>query len=212
MHLSIFDLDSTLLRLNSSFHYYIFLYKHKIFPKSSILKLSKHYFKYQFLDLSPEDLHSIVFNNFLKGRYLNIISEYVDMYLEKYLDSIFYMPALKACQKAICQGHVIYILSNSPEFLVRPIAKILKVKYKASSYRLDKENRLIEIDSIMDGNAKAKYAKQLIKELSLKKEDVTVYSDSIWDLPLFEIAGIKIAVNPEDKLLDKAKMEKWKIL
>jgi phosphoserine phosphatase len=211
--LSIFDLDKTILKINTSFHYYIYLYKNRILPFTSLFKLFKYYIKYQFFNLSPKELHNVVFNRFLKGKYLNIISDYVDTYLEKYLSKSFYLPSILKMQTAINRKDHVILLSNSPDFLVKKIVDILKINdYRASTYIVDAKNRLLNIEKIIDGKEKKKIALKIAGKLNIKKENIEVYSDCIWDLPLFDIAGKKIAVNPSKKLLKHAKKNNWEII
>jgi len=137
----------------------------------------------------------------------------VDVFLDKYLDKIFYMPTILKLQKAIFYNHKIAIFSSSPIFLVEPIAKILKVnEYRATKYLFDKENRFEKIDVIMDGRQKAMEARSLIKKLKITKENISVYSDSFQDLDLFEVAKEKVAVQPCKKLKQKAELYSWEII
>ena len=78
--------------------------------------------------------------------------------------------------------------------------------YQATLYYFDKNNRFNSIKSFLDGEKKAEYIKELSKKLRVQKDNIYVYSDSVWDLPLFAIAGNKIKVNPDKKL----KKKNWK--
>ncbi|NGX63693.1 MAG: hypothetical protein KR126chlam6_01106 [Candidatus Anoxychlamydiales bacterium] len=160
-----------------------------------------------------QKLHNVVFKKFLKNQNLDIFLKDVDIFLDKYLDKIFYMPSILKLQKAIFNNHKIAIFSSSVMFLVEPIAKMLKVdEYRATKYLFDKENRFDKIDVIMDGKQKAKEAKALIKKLKITKENVSVYSDSFEDIDLFEVAKEKVAVQPNRRLKQKAERYSWEII
>ncbi len=83
------------------------------------------------------------------------------------------------------------IISASPEFLLRPVADMLKVKLIAT--RIDKKT------GIMDGeNCKGP---EKVKRLRLECPDVAVddfYSDSLSDTPMAEIAKRAFIVNKSD--------------
>ena len=213
MHLSIFDLDKTLLNTNISFKFYSYLYKKNNFSKFSIVKLLYYFIKFKFFNMDIQKLHNVVFKKFLKKQNLDIFLKDVDIFLDKYLDKIFYMPSILKLQKAIFNNHKIAIFSSSVMFLVEPIAKILKVdEYRATKYLFDKDNRFDKIDVIMDGKQKAKEAKALIEKLKITKENVSVYSDSFEDIDLFEVAKEKIAVQPSRRLKQKAERYSWEII
>ena len=49
------------------------------------------------------------------------------------------------------------------------------------------------------GHAKGPVMDQLLKKMKLSKEDVAAVGDTVVDLPLFERAGLSIAVNTNQK-------------
>lgn len=213
MYLSIFDLDKTLLKTNISYEYYLYLYKKKVYKKISIFQIIYFFLFYRIFKEDIRTFHIKIFNKYLKGKNADTIIKYVDVFLDKYLEIFFYKPAVLRLQEAIYNRHYIALYSSSPFFLVKPIADILKINdYKASIYKLDERNNFDKIDIIMDGNEKAKAAKTLIKELNISKENVYVYSDSIQDLKLFEVANNKIAVQPSYKLKKIFKKNNWEII
>ncbi|NGX29507.1 MAG: hypothetical protein KR126chlam4_00886 [Candidatus Anoxychlamydiales bacterium] len=159
------------------------------------------------------NLHQVVFEKFLKNRKYSLFTKDIDHFLDKYLDKIFYMPAILELQKAMNDNHYIAIFSSSPTFLVEPISKILKVnEFRATKYLFDKDDRFDKIELIMDGEKKAKDAIILMKRLGVEKENVSVYSDSIQDIELFEVAHKKIAVSPCSKLYKLSKKRNWQII
>lgn len=213
MVLSIFDLDGTLIKTNLSFKFYLYLYKKRIFQKRSIFEQIYIYLRFKYFNMSLRKLHKIIFNKSLKNKSFNEISKHIDVFLDKYLGRLFYLPAVKKLQEAILNNHYIVLYSSSPSFLVKPIADILKIKeYQATIYDLDEENKFKKINLIVDGKQKAKYAQILMDKLQINKDQIYVYSDSNKDLKLFDIAGNKIAVKPCKKLLKIAKKNNWEII
>jgi phosphoserine phosphatase len=51
-----------------------------------------------------------------------------------------------------------------------------------------------------------------MEQNNIRAQDVTFYSDSYTDIPLFEYCGNPVAVNPDRILKRKAKKLGWKIL
>ncbi|EKE22155.1 MAG: hypothetical protein ACD_7C00037G0001 [uncultured bacterium] len=163
--------------------------------------------------MSLRSLHKRFFYKFLKNKSYEELANHVDVFLDKYLDKIFYLPAIKKLHEAVLDNHYIALFSSSPFFLVKPIADVLKIKeYRSTLYDLNDEKKFSKISVIVDGRQKAEYAKDLIEKLNVKKENFFVYSDSIEDFELFKMAGIKVAVKPCRKLYKIAKKNSWEII
>lgn len=142
-----------------------------------------------------------------------ILIDHVNAFLDKYLYKSFYMPCINKINEASLNNHYLVLLSSSPDFLVKPIGKILKFnECHATVYGVDKDNKFDKIESIIDGDEKEKIAKNIIKKLAVYPSDIYVYSDSIDDLKLFYLAEHKIAVRPNRKLLKVFKKNKWEII
>ncbi|MBI5346752.1 MAG: HAD-IB family phosphatase [Chlamydiae bacterium] len=213
MHLTIFDFDNTLLKVNSSFRYYLFLYNKKVFSLFSLFPLTFLYIRYRFFNLPASKLHEKVFALLLKGQDFFKISKYADLFWEKKISKFFYLPAVLKLQSAIKDGHYIVLMSNSADFLVEPVFKMLKInEYKASSYLLDKNNKISQIKIMMDGEEKKRQALALSKKLNIGSEEITVYSDSACDLPLLEISKHPVAVHPSYRLNKIAKKRGWEVI
>lgn len=210
LNLSVFDVDKTIFTVNSSFKYYFFLVKKKVFPKRSFFKLLKIFFNFNF---SPENLHKKVFFSFLKGKKEKDIFKYVDSFLE---DILFYFlnekvfSFLKLSKK---RGDKILLISNSPELLIEKIAKKLFIEnYAATSYKNDKLGRLNDINYMMTGENKAEYVLKLANNLNISKDNIFLFTDSMWDYPLLKISGNIYVVNPNKRLKKIAEKNRWNIL
>lgn len=213
MKISLFDLDRTLLKTSSSFQFCLYLYRRKVFSAKFLIFSVWCRLRYHFLGLSLEDLHREIFQKLLYGFPLQILKDHVQPFLDGLLQWAIYTPAFEALQKAKAQGEKIVILSNSPDFLVGPIASFFGVHgWGATEYGVDKEGRLCNIAILMDGRAKAAYLEEMRKEQKIAKEDITVYTDSHFDLPLLDACGNQVVVNPERKLKKIAKRHNWRII
>lgn len=211
--LEVFDLDRTLVSRNCSFDFCRYLVSKKVLPKLSLFSSLVYYFRHQCLGMDLVQLHHNVFNQMLKGRFFPQIEDRVEPFLSDYLTSKMYPPAIARLRLAQHLGNYTLILSNSPSFLVRKIAAFLGVdEWRATEYSVDKEMRLCEIASIMQGEDKASSALEIAAKLSIPKEEIIAYSDSILDLPLLLTAGKAVAVNPDRKLRQLSITNRWTIL
>ena len=212
-HLTVFDLDRTIVTDNCSFDFCRYLIQKNVLPHSSLIFSLFYYIKHLFFGMSLFDLHHRIFENLLRGRSLETIEENVEPFLQNYLYSQVYPPVLSELRLAQHLGHYTLILSNSPSFLVEKIAQVLGVnEWRATQYAVDKERKLCHITSIMQGEEKASCVQEIAGKLSIQKEQITAYSDSFSDLPLLLAAGTPIVVNPDRKLRRFSEQHKWPIL
>ncbi len=208
MKFSVFDLDRTLLSKNSSFEFCKYLYKNRIFSFFFVVQSFVYAIRHKYFGLTLEQLHRRVFEKFLRGMSLKVISEYVYSFVERELENLLYLPAFERLRRAQHEGQFTMILSNSPGFLVGAIASKLQVDdWRASEYKVDKDQKLCEIALILHGEAKAFWVHAMSLYLGIQKQDITAYSDSHLDLPFLEAAGAAVVVNP-DRILKKISEEK----
>lgn len=211
--LSVFDVDHTLLSCNSSFRFGVYLYKRSVLPFSSMLYLAFCYARHKLLGLSIFDLHSRIFEAFFKGRSLVHLQQEVGSFLSESLETMLFSPAVARLQKAQSEGHYTFLLSSGPDFLIGPLARHLGVNgFVSTCYQPDATQHLASISDLVDGPRKAEAFTELLKKLSLSKEDTFVYSDSELDLPLFQLAGKPIAVSPTPALRKLCKQNGWEIV
>lgn len=212
-HLTVFDLDRTIVADNSSLDFCRYLVSKNVLPSSSLIYSLYSYIKHLFFGMSLTELHHRVFEHLLRGKSLEQLEENVEPFLQNYLFSQIYPPALAELRLAQHLGHYTLILSNSPSFLVEKIAQFLGVNdWRATQYAVDKEKRLCHITSIMQGEEKASCVQEIAEKLSIRREKITAYSDSFLDLPLLLSAGTPIAVNPDRRLRRFSEQHQWLIL
>lgn len=211
--LSVFDLDRTLVSVNCSFTYFFFLFKRKVFPFSSLITPILCFFRHRFFGMSLVQLHEAIFKNILKGSSIDLLEKHMDAFVKECIAHLIYTPAIARLKLAQQLGHYTVILSNSPSFLVSAIAKFFAVdEWGSSVYNLDKEDKLCNIASLMQGEDKADCVAQIAARWSLSKESITAYSDSHLDVPFLLSAGHAVAVNPDKKLFHIAKLRNWEII
>ncbi len=210
MKFSVFDLDRTLFSKNSSFEFCKYLYKNQFFSLFFVLKSAFYYIWHEYFGLTLEQLHRKVFKKLLRGVDLQTLSSHVSSFLEQEMERLLYFPALQRLRRAQHEGHFTMILSNSPSFLVGEIASRLEVDdWRASEYKVDKDQRLCHISQILHGDVKAFWVRKVSLRLGIREEEVTAYSDSHLDLPFLESAGAAVVVNPDSRLKKIAGEKNW---
>ena len=213
VNLIIFDLDKTLVVTNTSFAFCKYLYRRKILSLGRMFLALFYSVKYHLFKLSLEDLHRQVFKRMLKGFSLDLLEKEALLFFPEFIKKSLYFPVVSALRLAQQLGHYTVILSNSPAFLVGPIANFFAVdEWGATIYHVDKDRCLCNIAELMEGTKKAQETLKIANRLGLTRESITIYTDSYHDLPLLLEAGESIVVNPDAKLLQIAKKHHWRIL
>jgi len=210
--LAIFDIDFTLTKRETLLEFYFYMLKKnpkfiKYLPKSafsSLLYLLKVY------DASKAKK---TFIRFIDGIEETQMRKLVKEFYEKRLSKILYKDAIDTIKKRKSEGYKIYLISASAEFYLSEFYNIKEVD-KVIGTRFIKENGLHR-NEIMGENCKGEEKVRRLKEV-LKKENIEVdfensymYSDSLSDLPLFNLVGHPYLINFK-KIHDKIEILKWK--
>lgn len=213
MRLIIFDLDHTLLTVNSSYAFGVYLYRQKRFSFFKMIFCLVNYLRHRWGALSMADLHEKIFSCLFRGWEMDCLKHDVDHFLKTQLDAFLSVPVWERLQEAKKRGDYILILSSSPSFLVEAIAEQLDVhEGKGSTYEVDDQGQLAFVSHILDGQAKAEVAQAIAERMNISLASMTVYSDHHLDLPLLKIAGQAIAVSPTRRLKSFCIENGWEIL
>ncbi|CCB86295.1 putative uncharacterized protein [Parachlamydia acanthamoebae UV-7] len=211
-HLSVFDLDHTLLTQNSSFKFGVYLYQTGKLACYKMLLLVACYAFHKIGFCSFRRLHILclkIYFQFISFSQLESwIEEFLDCHFEKMMNPVVVTKLFEAKKS----NHYTMILSTSPCFLVKHVAKRFQVDYwNGTSYIVDND-KLVGIASVLLGSDKAKYVKSFSNEKGLPIQQCTAYTDHIADLPLLEAVGNAVAVNPSKKLRTLCLQNNWTIL
>jgi HAD superfamily hydrolase (TIGR01490 family) len=211
-NLSVFDLDHTLFKVNSSYHFGWHLFRRRVISFYSLVYCLICYSRHKIFGLPLEELHNKVFRVFY-GIRAAVLADNMKSFLDAKFDKLCYLPAVACLQKAIQEDHYVMILSNSPNFVVGPIAERFHVhEWLSTRYDTDDEGKLAMLVDLLGGEEKAAYVKKKAKELDIPLKNITAYSDSYLDLPLLQSVGVAIAVQPDKKLKEHSEGEQWMII
>jgi len=211
--ISAFDLDHTLVQGNSSSYFFRYLCRQKALPLTQMWQPLIYSIRHRFLGMGLVELHHSVFNKILRGKRLELLETYVDRFVNEYVSQSLYLPAVARLKRAQQLGHYTVILSNSPSFLVKRFAKVLGVNdYYATEYSVDENRRFDKILKILEGKDKAQHVVKIAEKLGVFLDQVSAYSDSIFDLEFLKAAGKPIAVNPDKKLRAISVENQWRII
>ncbi len=110
-------------------------------------------------------------------------------------------------------GHVVAIVSGATRFVVEPIAMQLAIDHFLYT-RLEVEDgrftgRVVEPICFEEG--KIYWLQQFIEEQRIDLAKSWFYTDSVTDLPLLDLVGHPVAVNPDPRLYRIAVRRRWPV-
>lgn len=203
-----FDVDGTLTRSNTSFAFGRFLYENGRISLWQALRAALRYAAHKAGFLSVQALHTGIFGILFLGKdKLQIDNDVVRFWDERWDDLV---------RKSMLQelnalhGQRVALLSASPDFLLREIAKRLGLsEWYATEYITDSEGRFQRLGRIVTGAVKAQIAREVKKNDGLA---IMALTDSMQDAPLLEEATTVVTVFPERRLARLAKERGWRIV
>lgn len=110
-------------------------------------------------------------------------------------------------------GRKVFLVSASPVEVVGPLASMLGVDgFIGSRSRVDSEGRYTgELDFYAYGPYKVEAIRDVAAQEGIDLAESYAYSDSYTDLPMLELVGHPVAVNPDRVLARIAKERGWEI-
>jgi HAD superfamily hydrolase (TIGR01490 family) len=126
------------------------------------------------------------------------------------IDPYVYQEALDLMEQHRSEGRLVYIVSSSPEEVVRPVARHLGVAgVLATRAKIEDGKYTGELEFYCAGEGKAEALRELAERMSIDLGGSYAYSDSIADLPMLETVGHPVAVNPDRDLRKQAEEREW---
>ena len=211
MEAAFFDLDKTVVSKSSSLALSRPFYKAGLVTRSQLLRGAYAQLVYLMIGADEKRMERAKDGMLAltKGWDEEEVEAVVSEALERVVDPFIYQEAMDliALHKAL--GRKVFIVSSSPEGVVRPLAQRLGVEDVIAT-------RAEVVDGKFTGNlefyAYREQKAEAIRELEgIDLEGSYAYSDSITDLPMLEAVGNPVAVNPDRELRKIAEQREWKI-
>jgi len=210
--LAIFDVDFTLTKRETLMEFYLFMIKKN--PKNIIhLPRSLVAVLLYALRIFDEKRVKQNFLRFIDGIEEKHMKSLVKEFYSERLSNIFYEDAMNMIKKLKKEGYNIFLISASPEFYLNELYNIKEVD-KVIGTRFYCENG-IHMPKMLGENCKGEEKVNRLMEV-LEKENIEVdfkesymFSDSLSDLPLFNLVGHPYLINYKNKH-DTIQILKWK--
>ena len=100
------------------------------------------------------------------------------------------------------QGHKLFFISGSPDFLVSKMAeKYNATEYRGTVYKVDDKNEFTgEIIKMWDSESKQRILDELILKYDVDLNNSYAYGDTTGDLSMLKMVGNPVAINPNKPL------------
>lgn len=209
---ALFDMDRTLLRVDSGMSWTRFLYKRGELPPHMVAKAVywSTLYKLALLDMEA------VFTRLVAGLAGDPEAEMVAKCVEWYRDHIAPEVAL-AARVAVARhrelGHLVCLATGSTVYAARPVAAGVGIEHVlASEPEVGPDGRFTGRSTALAFGAH----KVTLVEAWAARHDVDLaqsyfYSDSYNDLPLLARVGHAVAINPDSRLRRHARQHGWPV-
>jgi len=211
-----FDLDKTVIAKSSTLAFGRPFYRAGFVGKRTLMKLGFAQLFYVLFGADEDQLQRArdQMLQLTAGWHRAEIEQLVEETLDEVADPLVYAEALTLIEEHKREGREVYLVSASPIEIVRPVGRHIgvtniiatKVKTDAAGFFLP------ELDTYAMGPGKAEAIRELADHEDIDLSESFAYSDSQTDLPMMEVVGHPVAVNPEKELRKIAEDREWPIL
>jgi HAD superfamily hydrolase (TIGR01490 family) len=215
MQAAFFDLDKTIISRSSSLALSRPLYRAGMVSRGQLLRGAYAQLVYLLVGADEGKMERLKEGMLAltKGWDRAQVEELVRDVLFDVIDPYVYQEALDLIALHRSEGRRIYVVSSSPEEVVRPLAAHFGASgVIATRAQIDDEGRYTgELAFYAYGAQKAEAVRELAERLGMDLEGSYAYSDSITDLPMLEVVGNPVAVNPDKELRREAEERGWQV-
>lgn len=216
--LALFDLDHTLLPLDSDYQWADFLARSGRAgdPVEALRRNDELMDRYNAGQLSAEETYDFMLGLLARAD-INELEEWRNAFMQAIIIPAITPIALELVNKHKQQGDLCAIVTATNEFVTIPIAKAFNIDHLVATIPEIVNNRYTGkvqgIPSFQEG--KITRVNEWLHDQGLQFDDFSetwFYSDSINDLPLMEVVSHPVAANPSPALREHAQQRGWPIM
>lgn len=215
MEAAFFDLDKTVISRSSVFAVGLPIYREGMLNRRVLLLGIYRQILYSLfgadeatMDRAREDMLRVT-EGWNQAKVVSIVEDV----LETVIGPIVYTEALEAIAEHRRAGRRVYIVSSSPEEIVRPLGRFVGVDDVVATRAEVRDGVYTgRLDFYCYGQAKATRIAQLAESEKFDLSRSWAYSDSITDVPMLAEVGNPVAVNADRKLKREARARGWTVV
>jgi HAD superfamily hydrolase (TIGR01490 family) len=210
-----FDLDKTIVSRSSSLALSRPLYRAGMVSRGQLLRGAYAQLVYLLVGADEDKMERLKEGmlQLTKGWDRGQVERLVQDVILEVIDPYVYQEALDLIELHRSEGRRIYIVSSSPEEVVRPLARHFGVSgVIATRAEVGPDNRYTgALEFYAYGQRKAEAIRELADRVGLELSGSYAYSDSATDIPMLGAVGHPVAVNPDRELRQHADEQGWEV-
>jgi HAD superfamily hydrolase (TIGR01490 family) len=214
MTTAFFDLDKTLLAVNSARLWVQYELRHGRISKFDALQAMAWLVRYR-LGATALDAPLRQSIASLRGGLETDIRTRSHAFYQTEVRHLYRPGGLQCLEAHRLAGDRVVLLTSTSEYIARAVCDDLKLDgYLCTRFAVDAQGRYTgePVEPICFGHGKLTLARQEIERAQHPLSACTFYTDSTSDLPVLEQVGNPVAVNPDPRLKRKALQLGWKIV
>jgi HAD superfamily hydrolase (TIGR01490 family) len=207
-----FDVDKTLISENSGSLYMRYRYQRGEIGGLDLLRGLGAYLQYKLGILDIRNWTKKMMVQF-RGQAEADLEREARIWFEEMVARTIYPRAAELVREHESKGHVVALVSGATKFVVRPLAERLGVRHFLYT-RLEVEDGLFTgrvVEPICFEEGKIYWIQHFIEQQGIDLARSFFYTDSITDLPLLDLVGHPVVVNPDPLLYRTAVRRRWPV-
>ena len=215
MEAAFFDLDKTVISRSSTLALSRPLYRAGMVTRGQLLRGAYAQLVYLLVGADEDKMERLKEGmlQLTRGWDRTQVERLVEDVILEVIDPYVYAEALDLMELHRSEGRRIYIVSSSPEEVVRPLARHFGVSgVIATRAAIGPDGRYTgELEFYAYGEQKADAVRAVADRMGIDLSRSYAYSDSNTDRPFLEAVGHPVAVNPDKELRKLAEELGWQI-
>jgi HAD superfamily hydrolase (TIGR01490 family) len=210
-----FDLDKTIIAKSSVLAFGRSFYREGLLSRRSIAKSVYAQVMFMLVGADAQKMEKlrVAMSAMTRGWNRDQVASIVRDALTDVIEPIIYAEALELFDEHHAAGRKVVIVSSAPLEVVQPMSEFLGADEAIGTRAaIDSEgNYTGELEFYAYGDYKAQAVRELATRAHINLPQSYAYSDSITDLPMLELVGHPVAVNPDKELAREAREREWEI-
>ena len=208
-----FDIDGTLLSVNTAPLYARYLRQHGRARRRDLLRTALYLLQYR-LNLLDIDRAIERASGFIAGQREDEVAAFCEQWYREMVRGYLVPEMLGVVEQHRRAGHALALLSSSTNYLAQPLARELRVDHLLVTRLEVIDGRFTgrPITPVCYGPGKVHWATEFARSNDIDLARSFFYTDSVTDAPVLELVGNPRVVNPDRLLRRMARKRGWEIV
>jgi len=215
MEAAFFDLDKTIVSRSSSLALSRPMYRAGMVSRGQLMRGAYAQLVYLLVGADERKMQRLKEGMLAltKGWERSAVERLVEDVILEVIDPYVYQEALDLIELHRSEGRAIYIVSSSPEEIVRPLARHFGVAgVIATRAQVGSDGKYTgDLAFYSYGESKAEAMREIAERVGIDLAGSYAYSDSTTDIPMLSAVGNPVAVNPDRELRRHAEEHQWQV-